>query len=151
WLRSTAADIAACSDAAEKEGRLPPSLLSLLHQGGMFRLLLPSWLDGAQLDPVDFAKTMEALAAIDASTAWCVCQGAVCAAAAAYLDRDAAVEVFGGPESVLAWGPDTGTHAVIQDDGYRVSGRWSYASGIHHASWLGGSCRLFHPDGSPVP
>jgi alkylation response protein AidB-like acyl-CoA dehydrogenase len=23
-------------------------------------------------------------------------------------------------------------------------------SGIHHASWLGGSCRLFAPDGSPV-
>jgi alkylation response protein AidB-like acyl-CoA dehydrogenase len=39
---------------------------------------------------------------------------------------------------------------VVLDDGYRVSGRWSYASGIHHASWLGGSCRLFAPDGTPV-
>lgn len=150
WVAGAAADLGAWADTAEKDGRLPPALVSALHEGGMFRLLVPAWLDGAQLDPVSFVKVMEALAAIDASTAWCVCQALGCSVAAAYLDRKSALEVFGGSESVLAWGPDTGTHAVVLEDGYRVSGRWSYVSGIHHANWLGGSCRLFHSDGRPV-
>jgi alkylation response protein AidB-like acyl-CoA dehydrogenase/catechol 2,3-dioxygenase-like lactoylglutathione lyase family enzyme len=150
WVRAEAADLAAWADAAEKDGRLPPALLSALHAGGMFRLLLPVWLEGAQLDPVSFVDAMEVLASVDASTAWCVCQAVGCSVAAAYLDRESALELFGERESVLAWGPDTGSHAVVLDDGYRVSGRWSYVSGIHHASWLGGSCRLFRPDGTPV-
>ncbi len=150
WLRAAAPDVAIWSDTAEKEGRLPPGLLTTMHQGGMFRLLLPAWLNGGQLDPVAFVEVMEQLAAIDASTAWCVCQAAVCSIAAAYLDRESAFEVFGAPESVLAWGPDSGNQAMVLDDGYRVSGRWSYASGIHHADWLGGSCRLYGPDGTPI-
>jgi alkylation response protein AidB-like acyl-CoA dehydrogenase/catechol 2,3-dioxygenase-like lactoylglutathione lyase family enzyme len=150
WVRDAAADLAAWADTAERDGRLPPALMSALHAGGMFRLLLPEWLDGAQLDPLSFMKVMEAVASIDASTAWCLCQAAGCSVAAAYLDRESALEVFGAPDSALAWGPDTGTHAVALDDGYRVSGRWSYVSGIHHADWLGGSCRLYQPDGTPL-
>jgi indole-3-acetate monooxygenase len=150
WVAATAADLSVWADIAEKDGRLTPALLSALHTGGMFRLLLPTWLDGAQLDPVSFVKVMETLAAIDASIAWCVCQAVGCSVAAAYLEPESAFEVFGGPESVLAWGPGTDASAVGLDDGYRVSGRWSYVSGIHHADWLGGSCRLFLPDGTPV-
>jgi len=149
WVHDVAPQLAARAAEIERTKRLPPEVLDLLHEGGMFRLLLPRWLDGAELGVRDFALVMEALAAVDASTAWCVCQAAACAMAAAYVDRESAVEVFGAPRSVLAWGPDTGTHAVVVDGGYVVSGRWSYVSGIHHATWLGGSCRLFEPDGTP--
>jgi len=149
WVRSAAPDIATWADRAEKDGRLPPALLSALHEARMFRLLLPKWLGGGQLDPASFVAVMEALAAVDASTAWCVCQAAGCSIAAGYLDRDAAAQVFGSSRSVLAWGPDSGTHGVAVEGGYAVSGNWSYVSGIHHADWLGGSCRVFDPDGTP--
>ena len=149
WVRSVVPDIAAWADAAEKDGRLPPPLLDLLHEGGMFRLLLPAWLGGSELDPSSFVTVMEALAAVDASTAWCVCQAVGCSVAAAYLQRDAAAQVFGRPDAVLAWGPDSGTQALEVEGGYQVSGRWSYVSGIHHAAWLGGSCRVFDRNGNP--
>jgi alkylation response protein AidB-like acyl-CoA dehydrogenase/catechol 2,3-dioxygenase-like lactoylglutathione lyase family enzyme len=149
WVSSAASEIATWGDSAEKAGRLPPALLDALHGAGMFRLLLPRWLGGSQLDPAGFVAVMEALAALDASTAWCVCQAGGCSIAAGYLDRAAAAKVFGSSRPVLAWGPDSGTQAVAVEDGYVVSGNWSYVSGIHHADWLGGSCRVFNPDGTP--
>jgi alkylation response protein AidB-like acyl-CoA dehydrogenase/catechol 2,3-dioxygenase-like lactoylglutathione lyase family enzyme len=150
WIESNSHDLDAWGTAAEAEGRLVAPLLDALHEVGMFRLLLPRWLDGAELDPMSFADVIGALAAHDASTAWCVCQAVGCSVAAAYLERAAAEEVFGGPRSVVAWGPDAGTSAIRVDDGYRVTGRWLWVSGVHHADWLGGSCRLVNADGSPV-
>jgi indole-3-acetate monooxygenase len=49
----------------------------------------------------------------------------------------------------MAWGPGPGT-AVMVDGGYRLTGRWSFASGCHHANWFGGMCTLVRPDGSEV-
>jgi indole-3-acetate monooxygenase len=148
WVAASAGSIAEWADVAEQEGRLGPPLLDALHDAGLFRLLLPSWLDGAELDPVGFATVLERLATVDASTAWCICQAAGCSVAAAYLAPNAAATVFGPARSVVAWGPDAGTEAVAVAGGYRVTGRWSYVSGIHHADWLGGSCRVFDGAGN---
>jgi indole-3-acetate monooxygenase len=142
-------DIAAWTDASEKRGRLVPALLDALHDSRMFRLLLPTWLGGSQLHPATFVDAMEGLAAVDASTAWCVCQALGCSVSAAYLTPPVATEVFGPDRSVLAWGVDVGSQAVAVDGGYRLTGSWSYVSGIHHASWLGGDSRVVHDDGTP--
>jgi alkylation response protein AidB-like acyl-CoA dehydrogenase len=76
---------------------------------------------------------------------------------AAYLDPEAACEIFGAPRGILAWGPGPGTARIVEG-GYRVSATWSFASGSHNASWLGchvpivaaDGTPLFDPDGSPV-
>ncbi len=39
--------------------------------------------------------------------------------------------------------------AVPVAGGYRVTGRWSYASGIRNATWLDGHARVYKPDGAP--
>jgi alkylation response protein AidB-like acyl-CoA dehydrogenase len=39
--------------------------------------------------------------------------------------------------------------AVAVAGGYRASGSWSFASGIKHATWLGGHSPVLEPDGSP--
>ena len=46
----------------------------------------------------------EIIAGADASTAWCLGQAFGCAMSAAFLDEDAAREVFGPADAVLAWG-----------------------------------------------
>jgi alkylation response protein AidB-like acyl-CoA dehydrogenase len=95
-------------------------------------------------------RTVQAIARIDASTAWNIGQNAVCAIVAAYLPPEAAHEIFDDPHAVLAWGPADGpVRAVVCDSGYRVTGRWSFASGMRQATWLGAQCPIVEPDGSP--
>ena len=148
--RGLASPIAACAEEIERLRRLPAALVRALHEAGMFRLLLPRWLGGAELDPPTFVQVTEALARVDASTAWVICQTSGCSMVAAYLTPEAAREVFGGePAGVLAWGPPTASRAVAVDGGYRLTGTFSFASGSRHATWLGGQAPIVDADGAP--
>ena len=155
--RELAPELAAAADEIERRRELPEPVVDALVERGLFRLLLPRSLGGAELLPADFVPVIEEIAKADASTAWCLNQASGCSMTAAYLDPEAACEIFGGPRGILVWGPGPGTARVVAG-GYRVSAKWSFASGSHNASWLGchvpiletdGAPRL-HPDGSPV-
>src|SRR5204863_71727 len=89
--------IAVHADRAEAERRLPAPLADALHDAGLFRMLLPRSLGGAELDPPTFVQVMEEIAKADASTAWVIGQTAGCSMIAAYLDREAAAKVFAPP------------------------------------------------------
>ena len=147
--RGLASQIETWADHIERERRLARPVLDALFAQGMFRLLLPRSLDGAEIDPVTFVTVIEEIAKADASTAWCLCQASGCSMAAAYLAPDVAWEIFGKDRrSVLAWGPGPDARAVTVDGGYRLSGLWSFASGCRHATWLGGHAPICEPDGS---
>ncbi|MEM9357215.1 MAG: acyl-CoA dehydrogenase family protein [Pseudomonadota bacterium] len=146
---SVAPSVGDAGDAIESGRELPATLLNVLHEARLFRLLLPKDLDGDELDPVTLSKVTEIIAAQDGSTAWCLGQGAGCAMAAAFLERSIAKEVFGPSNSVLAWGAGIQGRATAVDGGYRLSGRWTFASGSRHATWLGGHSYVFNADGSP--
>src|SRR5260221_344653 len=103
---------------------------------------------GGEVDPPSFVETIESVAKADASTAWCLCQAAGCSMVAAFVPPDIAATVFRDKRAVLAWGPGPG-RAVAAPGGYRVSGKWSFASGGRHASWLGGICAVVEADGTP--
>ena len=147
------ADIAAqaiteASAQIDAERELPAHVLHAMHQQGLFRLTLPEWLGGDELDPASLAQVTMRIAAADASAAWCLGQASGCAMSAAYLDEQVAREVFGPEDSVLAWGAGEQGKAVAADGGFQVNGRWRFASGSKHATWLGGHCRMFEADGS---
>jgi alkylation response protein AidB-like acyl-CoA dehydrogenase len=149
-VRRIAATIEAEAEASERGLRLTPALQAALHREGLFRLLLPRPFGGFETDPPTFFEVIEDVAKHDASTAWCLCQGNGCAMAAAYLDPEVANEIWGrDPEAVLAWGPGARSQAVVEGEGYRLTGRWSFASGGRHASWLGGHASVIEADGSP--
>lgn len=60
------------------------------------------------------------------------------------------MEIFGAPDSVLAWGPFNKSGRVAKaDGGYRLTGRWSYASGIRNATWFGAHTMEAGRDGEP--
>lgn len=142
--------IAAASDRIERDRELPPEIISALHEAELFRMLLPRSIGGGEADPLAWMEVLEAVSAADASTAWCLGQGQGCTSAAAFLDAAAAQEIFGKPDSVLAWGPGNRTaKAVAAEGGYRVSGEFMFASGSRHADWLGAHCAVMEPDGSP--
>ena len=147
--RALAPLLTAAAPRIDAARELPPDVLDAMHGAGMFRLLVPRSVGGAELDPATYIQCVEAIASGDASVAWCMNQGSGCSLSAAYLDREVAREVFGGEHDVLAWGQGPGARAVRVPGGWRISGTWAFASGSRHATWLGAHCPCFDADGTP--
>jgi len=149
-VEALAPRIAAAADQIERTRRIPDDLLDALHAAELYRMFLPRRYGGGEVHPLAFMRTVQAIARADASVAWNIGQNAVCAIVAAYLDPAVAQAIFSDPRAVLAWGPAQGAvRAVVCEGGYRVSGRWSFASGMRQATWLGPQCPVFDADGSP--
>lgn len=142
--------IAAAAPDIEQKRQLTEEVVQALHDAGLYRMLLPRSLRGGEVEPLIFAKALEALAGADASTAWCVAQCCGCSIAAAYLGPGVAHEIFDPAGAVLAWGPlSRNARAVETEGGFLVTGSWMFASGSRQASWLGAHCALCGPDGAP--
>jgi alkylation response protein AidB-like acyl-CoA dehydrogenase len=151
WIEAACAlapAIEAAADEIERERRLPVGLLDQMTGAGLFRMLVPSSLGGPECNLLTFSEVIEQIAKVDGSTAWCLGQGGGSAMVAGSMDRGAAETIFGDPRAIIAWGPGSST-ATIEDGGYRLSGRWQFASGGHHATWMGGTARIVNKDGSP--
>src|SRR6266849_374417 len=147
-VREFAPSLAAAGDEIDRRRELPEAIVDALIERGLFRLLLPHSLGGAELLPAQYVPIIEALAKIDASTAWCVNQNSGCSMTSAYLMPEVAREIFGQPRGILAWGTGPG-EARVEAGGYRVTATGSFASGSHHASWLGCHVPVIEADGRP--
>src|SRR6266478_2785675 len=88
--------LAAAGDEIDRRRELPAEIVDALVEHGLFRLLLPHSLGGAELLPAQYVPIIEALAKIDASIAWCVNQNSGCSMSSAYLAAEGAREIFGG-------------------------------------------------------
>ena len=138
--------IDAASPEVDARNNLPDALFAALIERDLFRLLQPRDYGGAELTPIEFVQIMEEIGKHDASTAWCIGQNNICATVAAYLEPDAVREIFRTPRDIVAWGPGPGeAHAV--PGGYRLNGRFSFASGSRNATWLGAHVPVIEPDG----
>jgi len=132
---------------AEQERRLAPDLVDELARAGLFRLLVPEAVGGSEASPVTMVESVEALARGDASAAWCVAVAATSGLLLAYLPEPAAATVFDRPDVVLGGVFAPRGRARIEGDGFRVSGRWPFASGSSHCDWLMGGCLVESPSG----
>ncbi len=145
--RALAPLIAREADEIERTRRLTEPVVSALIENGLYRVLLPQSLGGTEAPPEIFMQMLEEVAKADASTAWCLGQCSVCAMTAAYLDPDAAHEIFNASPGILAWGAIANeVHAV--PGGYRANARWDFASGSRQASWLGAHVQVVEADGT---
>jgi len=152
--RGLAARISGLAERIEEERRLPDSLVDEMVAAGLFTMLVPRSLGGAELDLPSYVKVVEELARADASVAWCVGQASGLSIVAAHLDRDTAKSIFQGHgRPILANGPGEGNSpgcALPVEGGYRISGKWNFASGSRHASWLQAICQVQTDDGRPT-
>src|SRR6266567_3136097 len=128
--------LAAAGDEIERRREVTPEIVDALIERGIFRMLLPKSLGGAELDPLTYTAVLEELARGDGSPAWCLGQNSGCSMIAPYLPAYTAEEVFGGPRGILAWGPElpNAGRGVAAEGGYRVTGQWGFATGSRHAS-----------------
>lgn len=124
----------------ESARRIPHDLLDELAAAGCFRVLTPTSHGGLGADLPTGMRMFEALARADASVAWTVMIGGASWIDLVGLPRATFDELFAsGPNVIFAgvFSPSSSITAV--DGGYRVTGRWSFASGCEHADWLFGN------------
>jgi indole-3-acetate monooxygenase len=127
---------------SEELNTLAPEAVKALRDTGMFKLKLPAVVGGAEADPITEMMVLEELAYHDFTSGWCTMVGATGVASMGAFLSDAAVKhVFAGgqiPTASISFFP--AGRAKRDGDGYRVSGRWRFNSGIRHAEWvLGGT------------
>ena len=144
--------VAKGADEAEQLRTLPAATVAALRDTGLLGLKLPAVLGGAEADPVTQIDVIEALTAVDPSTGWCLMVGATTAALPAVFLGDAPMRVmFAGGAMPLAAGCYMPTgQAIAQPGGFRVTGRWAFASGIRHAEWVSGTAWVVR-DGAASP
>lgn len=143
--------ITAEADRIEREQRVPAHLVEALCDAGMFKLLAPRSVGGAEADLLTFAQTVEAIAMADASVAWCVAQAGATVRRMGWAPLELARTIIAPRLCVLGSGsgPMALNRAVAVPGGHRLTGEWGFASGGHHSTWLCAEARLFHADESP--
>ncbi len=126
------------SAAGDSAGELAGDVVDALHEHGMFGMWVPEPLGGAELDPLSSLRVIQTLAEADPSTAWVVMAASLATGTGgAYLADEAVAEMFGGDRFPVVAGQGTRPGTAVRDgDGYRLSGSWSFASGIKHAQWI---------------
>src|SRR5271165_837601 len=146
--RDLARLIAAEAAAIESRRRLTQPLLDELHQARLFRMLYPRSVGGDEVEPAVYIDAVGELARADGSVGWCVSIANSIGLFAPYLELEPARTVFGPPRATCAWGPPNDCRGIAVPGGYRVTGRWDFASGCRHASWMGAHGTVVEPDGS---
>ena len=129
---------------------LPATVVDVLRNAGVFQLLVPRAVGGAETDPLTFLRVVEQVSYADGSAGWCTMIGGAYGIFGGMLSPEGAREIFGDPATISAgnFRPDKGVAEVI-DGGYRVSGCWELASGSSHASWYIAGAMLVQ-DGAPI-
>jgi alkylation response protein AidB-like acyl-CoA dehydrogenase len=148
--RSLAPQIAAASDETERLRRVAHELVAALRGAGLYRMLVPRSVGGAELTLREFAEVIDQVAQADASTAWCMAQNSGICGVSGYMPPQGLREVFGDRDMIVSWG--NGPMAALKvPGGYRLNGSWSFSSGIHNAVWSGGhNAPVIDEGGEPV-
>jgi alkylation response protein AidB-like acyl-CoA dehydrogenase len=146
-----APEIAARAAEIEAGRRIPPDLVETLRSIGVFRMLVPRSHGGLELELPAALEVIGALGRIEGSVGWTVMIGSGGAIFAALLQRDMYDRVYrNGPDTILAGSMQPAGTAEAVPGGWRVNGRWPFASGCLHADWIAGAC-VMTEGGKPIP
>lgn len=135
-------DVLATADETERGRRLAPAMFDKLLAAGLFDLVKPRALGGAETDITTMVRVIEEISVGDGATGWCAGIGLGTSIISAYLPLDVGKEMFthgvvtGGAMAPLG-------RAEPVDGGYRVSGRWPFASGCDHCAYIVGGSMVF--------
>jgi alkylation response protein AidB-like acyl-CoA dehydrogenase len=138
---------------SEADATLSPVVVEAFHETGLFGLMVPKELGGEEADLPTVISVYEEVARADGSAGWTLLANATTSSfAGAYTGPVAVAAMFGGDRIPVAAGQFSprGTAVRADDDGYVVSGRYSFGSGSAHSPWIGGGA-LELRDGEFVP
>lgn len=142
-------EVATRSADFEQQRHISDDIIARFKQVGVYRALVPKIYGGEECSPAQFCELIEQIATADGSAGWVASFGMSPFYLGA-LPPDTLKELYrDGPDVVFAGGIFPPQKAVLADGGYRVSGRWGFASGSMGASVFG--VGILPESGEPLP
>lgn len=144
-VRPTLEADAEANDATET---LEWSSVEALYREGLLSLKVPRELGGPEVDPLLYLELIDEISYINTSAGWCAFINSTSTALCGAFIPDAGVErIFPGDRMPIASGAliPRGLATPVEG-GWRVSGRWPFASGSAHSSWLLAGFRIVRND-----
>lgn len=126
------------AEDCERLRRLPAETVSDFTQAGFFDILKPRRHGGAELDPLVFLRICIEIARHCGSSAWVLAIVGIHNWRLALYPDQAAADVWSGNAKasplIAASTPPSGKATRVRG-GFRISGRWPFASGVDHCGW----------------
>ena len=120
----------------ERSRRLDDDLIDAMDAAGLFSAIVPKRWGGAGLGPREVNRIAEVLGSADCSTAWVSTFFMLHNWFLCRFPLHVQQQLFKDCSSVrcaAVWAPPGSAERV--DGGYRITGRWGYASGVLHAPY----------------
>jgi alkylation response protein AidB-like acyl-CoA dehydrogenase len=126
------------ADEAERTRRIPQENIDALHEAGLFRVTVPRRFGGYEAMVGTKMAISEAIARSGCgSTAWVTALINICNWMGSLLPEQGQADIWGeNPDARIAGVLNPSSDVSLVDGGFRVSGRWPWASGSWHADWV---------------
>ncbi|MGD9536832.1 MAG: acyl-CoA dehydrogenase family protein [Alphaproteobacteria bacterium] len=140
------------SDQAEQDRHLPIETVELMRAEGLHRILQPARHGGAAAHFSGMVDVVETISQACCAAGWCLTQYCSHNCLLGYWPAEGQDDIWGPmPDAVVAGVliPGCGKARKV-DGGWRLSGRWPFASGVYGADWFIGAAFAENGDGAPV-
>jgi indole-3-acetate monooxygenase len=156
--RSLIPQVLAAREECEALRRVPAPMVEALAKAGFLQMYLPRSMGGPELPPLVVFRVVEEISRASGSIGWCTMIATGVSNSTGFLDAEVGREMAGRPADMrLAGSIRPMGQARPVAGGYRLDGRWDFASGVNHARWLMCPCVIWDgdkpmrtPAGAPV-
>jgi len=125
---------------------LPDAIARAFVEANVYRLLLPHEFGGEDVDPLTYYDLVEEVSSYDGSAGWNYSIGSSTPVILGDLSPIRLGAIFVSPDSCIAASASPPGQAVEVEGGYRVKGRFAWASGVHQERWVVANCFVFDGD-----
>ena len=150
--RALVPEIRARAEETERNRTISAAIIAQIREAELLRTTRPKEFGGFELDPTVALKIALTISAACASTGWAVNGALSNGISFGHYPIETQRELWGDgndPFSCACFAP-TGTAAPVAG-GYVLGGKWSFASGVDHASWIRLGAFVKSPDGDAAP
>ncbi|MBM4760966.1 acyl-CoA dehydrogenase family protein [Bacillus sp. B15-48] len=130
---------------AEKNATISDNVVKLMKETEISRMMLPKKFGGPQVDLKTFAAVVRKVANYNISAAWLTYLYPLHNMLPAFLPQTGQDEIVNQGGLICDIFAALGK-AEKDGDGYRISGKWDFVSGVLHSDWVGVGVMIQFPD-----
>jgi indole-3-acetate monooxygenase len=147
--RALAPEISARAAETRRARRVPPDIAEKLRSAGVFRAMFSSARGGPEMPLPQQIELIEILSHADPSVGWAAKINLDSGYFAAALNEAGSKELYKSIDYATAGQVSPNGRALREPGGFRVTGRWGFASGCNHADVMLAGCLVQEQAGAP--